>query len=175
MTTHEVVAAPAKVIGVSFTARGIPMPKGSTTRMPNGAMLPAGTAESRRKMEQWRSDIRAEAKSAMGERPPFASAIRLFCEFALPVPKSMPKSKQGWWPHTTKPDVDKLFRALSDALTGIAWVDDSQVCVSAINKVYAWDGHTGASVSIEVIEHDAAQLFAQQSQRLREILRREEQ
>jgi len=157
--------------GVSFTARGIPMPKGSTTRMPNGAMLPAGTTESRRKMGLWRDDVRAAAKVAMDERPPFTGAIRLFCEFALPVPKSMPKSKQGWLPHTTKPDVDKLFRALSDALTGIAWVDDSQVCVSAINKVYAWDGCTGASVSIEVIEHDAAQRFADQSQRLRELLK----
>lgn len=160
--------------GVSFTARGIPMPKGSTTRMPTGAMIPAGTNESRRKMAQWRDDIRAAAKVAMGERPPYAGAIRLFCEFGMPVPKSMPKSKQGWLPHTTKPDVDKLFRALSDALTGIAWVDDSQVCVSAINKVYAWDGRTGASVSIEVIEHDAAQRYAEQSQRLREMLRREE-
>ena len=107
----------------------------------------------------------------MQDSPPFTGGVRLFCEFAMPVPKSMPKSKQGWWPHITKPDVDKLFRALSDALTGLVWVDDSQVCVSAINKVYAWDGLTGASVTVEVIEHDAAQRFAEQSAALRQRIR----
>jgi len=156
---------------ITFEVRGTPMPKGSTTRMPHGATIPAGTAESRRRMEQWRMDIRHAARDAMGDRPMMTVPVRLMCEIALPVPKSMPKRYQGWKPHTTKPDIDKLLRMLSDALTGIVWADDSQVCVSAINKVYAWDGITGASIQVEPISDEAAQRFAMQSKFLRERMR----
>jgi crossover junction endodeoxyribonuclease RusA len=155
---------------VSFTVRGLPMPKGSTTRMPNGATLPAGTAESRKRMQQWTWDIRNAAQQAM-DVPPFTNGIRLMCEFRLPVPAtSIRKYQQGWLPHTKKPDVDKLFRALSDALTGIVWRDDAQVCISSINKIYAWAGDIGATVVVDEISEESAKLFAQTAERLRTAL-----
>lgn len=160
---------------VAFTVRGTPMPKGSTTRMPHGATIPAGTAESRKRMDQWRMDVRNEARKVMGERPPMDGPMRLFVEFALMPPKSIPKYRVGWTCHTKKPDIDKLFRMLSDALTGIVWLDDSQVCMSAINKVYAWDGMPGASVSIEPITDDQAQRIAIQTKHIRDRLRSESQ
>ena len=155
----------------SFDVTGLPMPKGSTTRMPNGATLPAGTPESRRRMAQWRDDIRHEAKDAMDGRAPFAGPIRLMCEFRLPVPTStIRKYQHGWLCHTKKPDVDKLFRMLSDALTRIVWNDDSQVCFSIINKVYAWDGATGAMVVVEEITDDDARAFAESSRMVRKAI-----
>ena len=36
-----------------------------------------------------------------------------------------------------RPDVDKLVRALLDALTGIAYHDDGQVVALAVRKIYA--------------------------------------
>lgn len=153
--------------GVSFVVRGIPMPKGSTTRMPHGATIPAGTAASRKRMAQWYEDIRHEARQAFGERPPYVEAVRLYAEFVLLAPRSMPKYQHGWLPHTKKPDVDKLLRGLCDALTGIAWRDDSQVCVAAINKTYAWDGATGVVVGIEPIDEARAKRMAAVSQHLR--------
>lgn len=147
------------------------MPKGSTTRMPNGATLPAGTPESRKRMGQWVQDIRHEAKDAMDGRPPFVGPIRLSVEFRLPVPmSSIRKYQWGWLCHTKKPDVDKLFRMMSDALTSIVWKDDSQVCFSAINKVYAWDGATGAMVNIDEVDDDSAKRFANTSGSLRDII-----
>jgi Holliday junction resolvase RusA-like endonuclease len=129
--------------------------------MPNGAMLPAGTAESRKRMYQWREDIRHEAKLAMDGRPPMVGPIRLMVEFRMPVPSStIRKYQHGWLCHTKKPDVDKLFRMLSDAMTAIVWKDDSQVCFSTINKVYAWNGATGAMVIVEEVDDDAAKRFA---------------
>ena len=155
----------------AFDVTGLPTPKGSTTRMPNGAMLPAGTAESRKRMAQWREDIRHAAATAMDGRPPFAGPIRLMCEFRMPVPASTIRKYQfGWLCHTKKPDVDKLFRMLSDALTHIVWVDDSQVCFSAINKVYAWDGATGAMVNVEVVSDDAAKQFAETARMVRSAI-----
>lgn len=157
--------------GISFHVRGTPMPKGSTTRMPHGATIPAGTAESRKRMDQWRMDIRDAARKAIGEEPPTNMPVRLWVEFAMVPPKSIRKRDAGWLCHAKKPDIDKLFRMLSDALTGIVWVDDSQVCYSAINKVYAWDGIAGATVTVEPIGEDEAKRIAETSKFLRERIR----
>lgn len=156
---------------VSFTVRGIPMPKGSTTRMPNGATLPAGTTESRKKMATWAMDIRGDAKRAMAGFPPFIGGIRLMVEFRLPVPATTIRKYQfGWLPHTKKPDVDKLFRALSDALTGIVWRDDSQVCISSINKVYGWAGDIGATVVVDEVSEQSAKDYANYAATIRQTM-----
>lgn len=147
--------------GISFHVYGTPTPKGSTTRMPNGATLPAGTPASRLRMATWHREIRDAARIAMDDHAPFRGPIRLMVEFAFQPPATTIRKYQwGWLPHTKRPDVDKLFRALGDALTGIVWIDDSQVCVSAINKVYAWDGRSGCHVIVDEIDDATAKLLA---------------
>lgn len=147
--------------GVSFFVRGTPMPKGSTTKMPHGAYVPAGTAASRKRMTQWRDDVRHEAQRIMEQRPPFTEGVRLFVEFSLMPPRTTIRKYQwGWLPHTRQPDADKLLRAVCDALTGVVWKDDSQACVVAVNKHYAWDGITGCLVTVEPISDDEAQRLA---------------
>ena len=139
-----------KMDSVTFHVAGLPSPKGSFTRMPNGAMLPAGSTASRKKGANWRTDIRTVALDAMGKRNPARFAVRLMCEFQLPYPTSTIRKWQfGWWPHIKQPDVDKLLRMLFDALTGIVWVDDSQVAFVTTNKVYAWNGKPGAYIVID--------------------------
>lgn len=156
---------------VEFTVRGTPMQKGSTTRMPNGATLAAGTAASRQRMTDWRHAVRTEARHAMGDTPPFVEPIRLFAEFSMMPPRTtIKKAQRGWLPHTKRPDIDKLFRMLADCLTGIVWVDDSQVCVSAINKVYAWDGKPGVHVDASVITDESAQALAVMTGAIRGML-----
>jgi Holliday junction resolvase RusA-like endonuclease len=39
--------------------------------------------------------------------------------------------------HCTKPDVDKTARCVFDALTGIAWRDDSQAHITEARKIYS--------------------------------------
>ena len=51
--------------------------------------------------------------------------------------------------HTTKPDLDKLTRAVADALTGIIWRDDSQIVEIEANKTYG--SPEGAYIKIEEI------------------------
>jgi Holliday junction resolvase RusA-like endonuclease len=46
------------------------------------------------------------------------------------------------------PDIDKLLRAVMDALTGIAYADDSQVIEVMVSKVY------GDTTFIEVSDDD---------------------
>lgn len=139
--------------------------------MPGGGTIPAGTAASRMRMQQWRDAIRSEATRCMDGRPAEMGPVRLFVEFALMPPQSMRKRDVGWLPHSKKPDIDKLLRALCDGLTGIVWRDDAQVSQCSINKVYAWDGITGAIVTVEPITEDAARRFAVASQHIRERVR----
>lgn len=147
--------------GVSFHVRGTPMPKGSTVKMPGGAYVPAGTTTSRARMGQWREDVRHEAQKAMTGQSPFTGAVRLFVDFALMPPRTTIRKYQwGWLPHTRQPDADKLLRMVCDALTGVVWVDDSQACVVAVNKHYAWDGITGAIITVDPITDEDAQRAA---------------
>lgn len=48
---------------------------------------------------------------------------------------------------TVKPDADKLERAVLDALTGVAWVDDAQVIDVRARKVYT-TGDTGLMIDV---------------------------
>ena len=141
---------------ITFRATGAPATKGSLTRMPNGAMLPAGTAMSRKRFTNWRDDCRSAAMDAMADNEPSRLPIRLMVEFQLPYPiSSIRKWQLGWWPHIKKPDVDKLLRAVLDALTGIVWVDDSQVCFVTMNKVYAWNGQAGAHFIVDFLHEES--------------------
>lgn len=49
-----------------------------------------------------------------------------------------PKGRDRWrLDPCVRPDVDKLCRALMDALTGIAYHDDGQVVALSVRKIYA--------------------------------------
>ena len=137
---------------VTFFVPGIPVTKGSLTRMPNGAMIPAGTAASRQRFANWRDDIRHASIDAMGERMVSRAPIRILCEISLPYPtSSIRKFQFGWLPHLKKPDVDKLLRAILDPLKGIVFADDSQVVFCTVNKVYAWNDRPGAYIVIDFL------------------------
>src|SRR5215831_7575057 len=49
-------------------------------------------------------------------------------------------SAPAW--HCKRPDVLKLARAVEDALTGVLWHDDAQVCEEALSKHYTDDGES---------------------------------
>lgn len=57
-----------------------------------------------------------------------------------------PKSSKAISP-TVRPDLDKCLRALLDALTGIAWADDSQVV--HVTSVKQYGANERVSVEIE--------------------------
>lgn len=67
---------------------------------------------------------------------PLAGPLRCDLEFVLPRPKAL------FWktkpmprvPHVAKPDRDNLDKAVMDALKGLVWLDDCQVCDGRIQK-----------------------------------------
>lgn len=149
---------------VTFFAPGTPAPKGSTKAflVPRGGFpVHAGnskqlhaqvcaviTADSVR-LNAWTQAIfKAADRACEGKATPGHYHVNL--EFNIARPKShygtgrnserlrptapkFPTAKAG----THGGDVDKLARAVLDALTNIIWLDDSQVVSMIAHKVYA--------------------------------------
>ena len=121
---------------ISFRVGGLPVPQGSM-KVINGHIIHSqGSA-----LAAWRSAIALEAKRA-GARP-VEGAVLVYCVFTMPKPKTVKRDL----PHVA-PDLDKLIRAVLDALTAIAYLDDGQVVEIHSAKIYG----TQPGVEIEVTQ-----------------------
>jgi len=131
---------------IVFFAEGVPAPQGSKTHVGGGRLV-----ESSRRVGPWRDTVRAAAIRALGGRPPRTGPLEVWLRFIMPRPKSHLRrgraQTDGWRllpfaprQHTGKPDVDKLVRAVLDALTGACWCDDAQVVAVHGEKGYAYRG-----------------------------------
>lgn len=90
-------------------------------------------------LEAWRADVRAAFVADGQPRLRFAQGVPVSIRltFVMPRPSGMPKRK-ATPPHTKRPDVDKLLRAVMDALTSAGVLhDDSQVVEQYSAKRYA--------------------------------------
>lgn len=147
-----------------FTVVGKPVPQGSTRAFSRGGRIhttndPTGT------IERWRGDIRSAFRPAPDEPvpQPWQGAISMRLAFRLPRPKShfLPANSRRPEPVLRPdapfvaeggPDLDKLARAVLDALTGQAYVDDAQVASLATFKAYPGVGQQpGVDVRVEVL------------------------
>jgi Holliday junction resolvase RusA-like endonuclease len=100
----------------------------------------------------WRKLVQAQASTKC--RAPMVGPLRLAVIFVMPRPLSHRKkdgaiAKGAPQTHTVKPDATKLLRAVEDALTGIAWIDDAQIVEQYVSKRYAQqDESPGALIAI---------------------------
>ena len=141
---------------------GVPAPQGSKRHLGGGVMV-----ESSKRVRPWRTDIREAAiglrdmRAADGLPPSILSgqAVDVTLIFYMPRPKSHYRTGRRahelrpdapTW-HTSRPDVDKLTRAVLDALSGVWWVDDSQVAMVTASKAYSDDGAPGVHIIAEVL------------------------
>lgn len=130
---------------------GAPEPQGNKTGfVRNGrvVMVEGRRPDSRERFKSWRDAVAREAREwqERHEAPLLDEACRLTCTFRLPRPKSIPKKRTQ---PTSRPDVDKLARAVGDALKGLLYSDDSKVCELVVRKVYAVDVAPGATIVLE--------------------------
>jgi crossover junction endodeoxyribonuclease RusA len=126
---------------VSFTVYGKPEPQGSIRAFMVGGK-PRLTSDNA-KLKPWRQQVAlsaiAEGMQKIGKHEP----VRLFVDFYLERPTSAPKSRIC---PAVKPDLDKLLRAVKDALKGIAWEDDVQVVCVQATKQYGSPARTEITV-----------------------------
>lgn len=139
-----------EAVSIAFTVPGTPQPKGSTRIVPVHGR-PVITSDNA-KVKTWQATI---AKAALVARrkanaQPFAGAVSLTMIYRLPRP-IRPRAAA----HITKPDLDKLVRLSSDALTGVLYHDDAQVIAITAVKCYA-DGATIPGVDIIASAEEAS-------------------
>lgn len=137
---------------ITFHCIGIPQPKGSTKSWLNKRTGRVVTVSDNDRLAGWERTVALAAKAA-GLRPHDGPCC-VEATFVLPRPKSHFRKNGELRPsapmrHVSKPDGDKLLRAVLDALTGIAWVDDSQADFALARKRYADPGEQpGVSVAV---------------------------
>ena len=90
----------------------------------------------------WSETVGWAAKAAGVRRMERDVPVRVHVYFRFPFPR-----RRGRLCPVVRPDVDKLVRALLDALTGVAYEDDAQVVELFALKVYADDARTIVNVS----------------------------
>jgi len=129
---------------IDLLVEGVPVPQGSFRHVGNGRIISANP-----KLNAWRDTIAQQIAQQTAHRL-IEAPIRLQLVFTLPRPKSVPIGRRAT--PTTKPDLDKLTRAVMDAISLERYCqvikDDSLVTDLHAAKRYA--DHTPAGVTIMI-------------------------
>ncbi len=101
------------------------------------------------------------AQQQMLLRSPTRAPVKLDLVFFFSIPESWPTWKQKaaqeqHIAHTTKPDKDNLEKAVKDALNGIVWIDDAQVCLGSSQKLYS--NEPGVLINVTELTLSPAQI-----------------
>lgn len=139
---------------IAFVVEGRPVPQGSMVaaynRKDKVSRVHHGQGAA---LALWRSMVRQGAREAgatMSLLP-----IRISIQFGMPRPKDqtrlsggryVPKEKYQYARPAHVPDIDKLLRAVADALTKVCYDDDRQLVEVMLSKVY------GDSTYIEITD-----------------------
>lgn len=140
------------MIEYSFTVLGGPVGQGNLSPVPRrDGTDAAGKAtydwkrprlvhQNAKDLRPWRQAVGSAALDARGTHPVISRdvAVCLHVMFLFQRPQSAPKRVTR---HTKAPDIDKLERALLDAMTGIAYADDAQV-----DEVHKWRRYAGGGL-----------------------------
>jgi crossover junction endodeoxyribonuclease RusA len=107
------------------------------------------TSDNRTELQAWREAVRTEAQTAAIDEAGYRDRgpVELTITWELPRPK---RARAGDLPDG-RPDIDKLERAVLDALTGVWYRDDGQVTDLTGRKRYAEPGEP-PRVTIEMGE-----------------------
>ena len=134
-----------KLQTVTFSVLGRPAPQGSK-RLLNRRTGALG--ESSKRVEPWRADVRAIAMLHRERLDIYTRPILLDCTFKFKRPGNHYGRRGGYrilkpmapmFCTTAVGDVDKLLRAIGDALTGVLYADDAQIVDIRGKREYAED------------------------------------
>jgi Holliday junction resolvase RusA-like endonuclease len=106
---------------------GLPVQEGNIT--------PWGTHREGERLDDWRRAI-AFGYRGLGGECYLSGPVTVFAKFGMKPPKGkLPNDRQGY--PTVRPDLEKLARAVMDALEGHAYKNDAQVVDQVISKRYS--------------------------------------
>ena len=134
---------------ISWSSAGIPAPQGSKRHVGRGIMI-----ESSKSLPAWREQVIYDVRKAANGYV-FTEGIAVTLAFRFPRLKAHFNSKGAIKDNaptfkTTKPDIDKLCRAVLDAITISGAIrDDSQCYALTAVKIYCNEGpQPGISATI---------------------------
>lgn len=119
---------------IEFVVPGVPQQQGSKNRW---------GGEDNPRVKGWRAQV-ADAAYAVMLGGPLRGPVEVEVEFVFPRPKNhygsgrnalVIKPSAPHW-HSGTPDLDKLQRAIGDALTGVILLDDRQIASWVVTKRY---------------------------------------
>jgi Holliday junction resolvase RusA-like endonuclease len=151
-----------------FEIQGTPQPRGSKIAslvhtkggyaMKNGKPIVVARDDNK-KSRPWMDGIHWQIKCDLGPRwEPLDEPVELYLNFYFSRPKGHYRSGKysnvlrddAPFLHGTKPDLDKLERAVLDALTGVVYVDDSRVASLYASKRYT-TGTEGVVIEVKYL------------------------
>ena len=117
---------------LSFFVSGIPLAQGRPRFRRAGKFVQTYDPET---SKSWKESVRWQCIEYMKKekKEMIDGAIEAEMVFLLPRPKSLPKKVKH---HVKKPDMDNLEKSIFDALEGIAYKNDSQICKKSTMKLY---------------------------------------
>lgn len=141
----------------SFFVPGEPITEGSTKAFTSGQRVVV-THDRGPELVAWRTRVKLAAQKASREagwEPRYDGPVAVTAVFLLPHPKS---AKTRRWPHV-KPDLDKLIRAVGDALApykqpGVLR-DDSRIVVWCASKEYADGYKPGVFITVSRVDEES--------------------
>jgi len=124
---------------IALSIPGEPQGKGRPRFARRGAKTASWTPL---RTARYEGEARAAAIAAMKGRPPIAGAVSVAIMACMPIPASWPKRKRslalgGDVRPAVKPDIDNVAKAVLDAMCGVVFEDDRQVCKIFAEKLYS--------------------------------------
>jgi len=131
-----------QMFSTGFIIEGDPVAKGRPKFARRGKFVSVYTPE---KTKTYETKVAEIATNAMGDQEPLETPVVVSIWIYLQIPKSYSKKRfadcinQLERP-TKKPDIDNVAKAVTDAMNGIVYQDDSQIVSIHIHKYYASTG-----------------------------------
>lgn len=133
-----------------FWVSAIPVaqPRHRNFSLPTGRQIQVGAPKSH-PVHHFRACTVHEFAHCNGGEPPIHGPVALRIVYCFPRPKAARGRDRVW--KTTRPDLDNLEKAVMDALSGVAYIDDRQVAVKQTAKILG-AGLDAPGALVEVVE-----------------------
>jgi Holliday junction resolvase RusA-like endonuclease len=136
-----VITLPGNPRGKGRPRHRIIVPKPGSASWSKGTRAPFTITYTDEETEAYEKALKAEARTVMGDLPPFEGPLLVAVTAGFAVPASWPQKKRdaalaGTVHPTGKPDWDNVAK-MTDALNEVVWKDDSQVVRGTLVKKYA--------------------------------------
>jgi len=138
---------------VTFKVEGNPIGKGRPKFARRGNYVAAYTPT---KTRDYEDQIREAAIRAMGASEPLENPVIAYLYITVPIPASYPKKRRqacllNEERPMKKPDIDNIVKAFLDAMNGVIYADDSQVCSLQATKVYGTVGMVNVLIKEDLL------------------------